>query len=164
MAYDLMLLKEVNVSELGIPPDKIKVPVNYIFDFYSNDIQFDEYGRLMLYEGRKKLIQNLLKAFLTEKGKNIEDADYGSGLDSLIGRKANASLFTDINETVSDCITKYVELNSDFDNEEEFIDSLDNITVSRDDSDPRGIFITIDMTLYNGDPFRLTIPIIEGTI
>ncbi len=161
MAYDIMLLREVNLSNLNVTANEIKVPVNYIFDLYNNDIHYDDFGRLMIYDDKKKLIQNLLKAILTQIGKNLEDPEYGSELYSLVGRKVNASLYSDINEAVIRCIDKYVELNRDIDNSAEYIESLDNIVVLKNELDPRSIIIKIEMTLENGESLGLAIPVIE---
>src|SRR3990172_2954201 len=113
MPYDLALLTKVDKSTLTSAELAAIGNSDYIFEMYSNDIQFDDLGLLLETDSTQKLVQSVLKIILTDTGSGPEDGAYGSILSSLIGQKITQSTFTDITDAVIQSIRHYDDINVD---------------------------------------------------
>jgi hypothetical protein len=133
----------------------------FVFSSYGNDIQFDSSGKLIMFEGKEKLVQSTLKILLTGLGEAAEDADYGSLLIEFVGGKLTNDSFTELVDTVQKAVIHYNDLNSDNDNSSEYVDTIDTIDVSRGEADPRVLVLKLTMTNEAGEKVNMTLPLVE---
>lgn len=110
-------------------PPQIGNPSEY-FGEQSNDLQLDSINDFATVSGTEKLKQDINKILMTEKGKNIEFAIYGTSLQSTIGAKVNLDeARSRIRVEIEDALEVLVFANQDNTNDDEVPDILESISV-----------------------------------
>ena len=125
-----------------------------------NDVFYEPTGDLAIVEGTNKLVQQVLKALMTNLGDNIYDPLYGSGLQSLVGEQLSIYTSIRLQQYVQDCIFHLQQLQqSQSLTPEETILRINDIGVTVDQQDPSKVNIIIVITngSYQEVPINLTI-------
>ena len=161
MPEDIAILTLVNKAALSEAERQALGDADYSFEPFGNDIQFDSFGRLLVFSGVNKLAQSSLKILLSNLGESAEDLDYGSLLDSYVGEKFSQGLYTNVTNSVADSLKHYNALNMDNDASDEFIETIDNVEVFGDTEDPRKMRIKVSITTESGKSMGLSLPLIK---
>ena len=159
MPEDIAILSKVNKGNLSAAELQALAGADYVFEPYSNDLQFDSYGLVTVYSGTSKLAQSVLKALLTEVGEHAEDSLYGSELNSHMGDKMGQGLYTNLTNSVADCLKHYNALNIDNDESDEFIETIDNVEVFSPTGEPRQLTMKVHLTTESGKPMNMEFPV-----
>lgn len=159
MPDDIAILTRVNKSQLTDAELLALSGADYTFQPFNNDFQFDSYGLIVTYSGVDKLSQSVLKALLTNVGEHAEDIEYGSALDSHIGGKVNQAMYTNLTNSVADCLKHYNSLNMDNDSSDEFIETIDNVEVFGEVNEPRQMTIKVHLTTESGKALNMEFPV-----
>ena len=131
---------------------------DFVFEIFSNDIQFNTGKQVITTEGTLKIVQSILKILLTKQGENVEDGDYGADLDVGVGEKLNQQSYADLRSNILDALNHYNLLNQDNENPDEIIGNIDEVKVTRDTQDPRIILIYIKVTTQAGNLVSVIVP------
>lgn len=84
----------------------------YVWAEGTNDLQVDVNSDVKTLNGTDKLVQDIVKILITERGTNTELPIYGSNLQSLLGQKMDpAFLQGQIVNEVTDCLLLVQALN-----------------------------------------------------
>lgn len=158
MPEDIYLVTKSNKADASSDYLRAIGGADYVLEMYKNDIQFDSFGKIVVATGTDKLVQGIIKVVLTELGFNPEDTSYGSNLAGGIGSKIGSISYTDITDGISAALEKYNALNSDNDNSDEFIETIDSIDVYGDENDPRIIYVKISVTTESGKIVSVGVP------
>lgn len=161
MPQDVAIITNTQVASLDSKARAALAGVDYVFSTYGNDIQFDNSGKLMMYENKSKLIQSVLKVLLTELGSAAEDPDYGSTIVTYLGEKMTHDSYTELVATVQEAMKHYNALNGDNDSSTEYIESIDSIEVSASPEDPRILVMKVTLTNEAGETIAITVPTVE---
>jgi phage baseplate assembly protein W len=161
MPDDIAILSRVNKGQLTDAELLALAGADYTFEPYNNDFQFDSYGLIVTYTGTNKLAQSVLKSLLTNVGEHAEDINYGSALDSHIGEKVGQAMYTNLTNSVADCLKHYNAINMDNDNSDEFIETIDNVEVFGEANEPRQMTIKVHLTTESGKAVNMEFPIIK---
>ncbi len=115
----------------GIDPNPTQIgnPSEY-FGEQSNDLQLNSINDFDIVSGIEKLKQDINKILLTEKGKNIDFAVYGTSMQTEIGAKMKLDeARSRIRVEIEDALETLVYINSDNTNDDEVPDILESISV-----------------------------------
>lgn len=156
MSLTLYLAKKLSAS------DKTTLKTNEDFAFVSpeNDLQFDNRGRLITLQGVDKLKQEVIKLLLTSIGTSLSNLDYGSNLAELtVGKKIDANIIAGIGQEVINAMNLYNSFQTDNDNADEIIDTLDDVLLTQNEFDPRQIKVTVQMTTLAGSQVDLGVSV-----
>jgi hypothetical protein len=156
MPYDLALVTRVDKASLSEEMLASLGNVDYIFEMYGNDIQFEN-GLLLETTSSPKLVQSVIKGLLTDEGSHAEDVEYGSTLNALIGSKITSSTYANLVDSVVRFIGHYDDINSDNDSSDEYIDVFEKMDVTPDPTDPRRLFVRIQMTSESGTTINVAV-------
>lgn len=161
MPRDFAILKKINFSTLS-ETDRMSVGrTSYVFSVYENDLVFNPGRQLIVTEGTNKLIQGILKIILTPKGTALEDREYGADLESAIGGKLQQDSYANLREGVVAALDHYSVLNSDNENLDECIQSVEEVKAVRDDTDPRVILIYVSVITKSNKLVNIVVPQVE---
>lgn len=161
MPRDLAILAKFDPYERSIDIIRTVGKTDFVFSVYDNDVQFDTSRQMRVVEGTDKLVQNVLKILLTQKGENLEDPDYGmNGLNS-IGDKIMPEHYAAIRSGIVNALGYYNQLNLDNPNQDEVIGSVAEVKVVRDETDPRAILIYVSLVTGSGKTVKITVPQVE---
>ena len=122
--------------------------------FGKNDLQPSYATGIAVVSGTNKLAQDILKILLTERGTNTADANYGTSLMSMIGKKqVLSSLYVDVKKEVIDAVKYYMDINSDLTEPTERIATIKSLEVTK--TDPRSYEIALILTTEAGTDVRI---------
>lgn len=124
------------------------------------DIFVSTTGKLLTVETRDKIKERILKTLLTYKGTNVNDENYGSGLQDLIGEEI--SLYTSIRlqKEIQDAINHLMDLQyTENLTPEETITRISNLSIEQDTTDPTllNVLISVTTASYDEVTAKLTI-------
>lgn len=118
----------------------------------NNDLAINVDGTLQTVSNNDKLTQDILKAILTPKGSNIFFPWYGSDLSNrVVGKNLPATLLDiEIKRSIEDSLMNLIALQknqavSQYVSAAETIASINDISVSRNEADPRQFDIYISV-------------------
>lgn len=111
--------------------------------------------------GISKLRQDCLKAILTSRGSNVFHSWVGTTVDALVGNKLRASDLFDIQQDIGNSLNnlKRLQINqSSYQkvSNEELLQSIDSVLVSRDEYDPTLILINVQVTSASGQEVAIS--------
>jgi hypothetical protein len=127
-------MADLQLTTLQIPgvaasPPQIGNPSEY-FGEQSNDLQLNEIGDFSTISGSEKLQQDINKIFLTEKGKNLFFAIYGTSLQSLVGAKVDlTNARARLRVEMEDALEVLLFINTDNPNDDEVPAILESLSV-----------------------------------
>ena len=122
------------------------------------DINLDPLGDTDSLSGSKLLKQRIIKALLTNKGTNIYNQVYGSGLSNAIGKKYIGFSLLILQRAVFDAIDTVKDIQAKdlgFIPEEEILLGIENLNVSPDANDPRRYIIDLLVTNAKGETLNV---------
>lgn len=160
MPEDIGIMTDVATALLEENVRRALGATKYVFSSYDNDLQFDASGKIRMFTGKEKLVQSALKILLTDLGTAAEDQVYGTTLAAYLGGKMTQDAYTDLVDTVQQAIIHYNDLNSENENSDEYVDTIDQITVSASETDPRILVLVVKMTNEAGNPVDISVPMI----
>lgn len=128
--------------------------ISYVMVDNMSDIQFDDYGLLVMTEGERKVSQNIILNLLTQSG-SILPNNIGSDIKKYIGNNINNSIIAEMGESIVNCIESINDYNIDNYDKNEYLNSIDNIDISNDTTDPRQINISITVTTADSDTINV---------
>lgn len=114
-----------------------------------HDIAFDNVGKLRVIDGKNKVSQLLIKALLTEKGKNSDHPEYGSILATMVGKKMTAFTIVQLQQSIQSCISQLMSYQAGYIDDlpaDEIILGISNMTIEPDSNDSRILNIIIYVT------------------
>jgi len=158
MPIDLAIIKKLDKVSAGQSNIIGTGNTNYIWESYENDIQFDTLNQFMTISGTTKLAQGIMKIILTRKGDNIEDPDYGTLINTMIGTKFTSDVFAEVQSEIIDALIHYNLINSDNPDSDEVIQIIDEIKVVQDLNEPRAMKIRVAITTESGKSIGVEVP------
>jgi phage baseplate assembly protein W len=103
----------------------------YVWQEGSNDLQLGVNKDFIIINGTQKLVQDIIKSLMTERGDNTIYPLYGSQISSLVGGKSDFdTIRAQIKNTVIQSLAVLQLINSDNSNLDEQIQTIDIIKVS----------------------------------
>lgn len=158
MPLDIDLGAQIDLSKLTVAQRNAIGGASTVFQIYKNDIQFNTVKGTTVIDGTSKLVQGILKILLTDLGTHLESSLYGTDMMKHIGDKLDNSKFALIRDSVNSSLSYYNELAApENPNPDEVIYSIDEIRVSRDDVDPRVVYVYISVTTKLGTSVRIAL-------
>lgn len=144
MALDLFILSNIpNDYSLSNIKENTKITI------LNSDIQFDQFGKLLLTSGKQKTIQNVSKILLSD-AEHPEDSLLSSPLYKYIGSKMDVINQNDLVSDVIDSFNRYNEYNNDNDDPNEYLSYIDDISYINM-GDPRAYMLKISLELESGE-------------
>lgn len=148
----------------GLTGDQLRATghTEFIFEPYENDIQFDRIKKIRQLTGTDKLVQSIMRILLTTKGDSFEDSRWGSELNRSVGSKITSDNYATIRESIISALVHYNSVNEDNPNSDEVIDTIDEMQVVSDSTDPRIIRVVVGVTTESGKGLRVIVPQVEN--
>lgn len=144
MALDLFILSDIPNNEvLNNISDKTKITM------LNSDIQFDQYGKILLTSGKQKTIQNVSKILLSDC-QHPEDQALSSPLYKYIGTKMDVMIQNDLVFDVIESLNKYNEYNNNNPDSNEYLGYIDDISYVNV-GDPRAYMLKLTIELESGE-------------
>jgi len=162
--YDLLFAKELS------PEGLLDISYTTLKEFcrrcnstgVENDVRWGEQGEMSILEGTDLLYQNVAKSVLTELGSNPYHSFYGSNALSLVGRKVNSGTAMSLRESVRNCLSKLVNVQSlqkqiqDLSPEEKIL-GVESVNVEQIVGDPTSLLCNIVVRSGAGRPVSVNV-------